>query len=166
VRVLTFQTEDVIHNVLEDGIHKCETRFSRERRDYSADIEQLEGAMPIWCYAPVGKEKFETEDFRNGELFQLFKSEMSTKALSQFAMLELEVEDSLLRTGLTHNAYEGAKVFPYITRDMLKAVYRLSFDEHWYLPQVLLAKAYDDDYLFPDRFRCEKKKRVEDMNVF
>lgn len=151
MRVLTFQTEDVIQTVLEDGVYYADKQFSRERRDYKLDIEQLNGYHPIWCYAPVSDQPFKREDFLDGALFHRFKCEMSLRGnLSQFPMIELEVADDMLKLGLTHNAYLGAKVFSHIDKSMLKAIYRMSFIDHWYFPRVFVEKQYAEDILFKD----------------
>ncbi|MNV48316.1 hypothetical protein D3C71_1402150 [compost metagenome] len=157
MRVLTFQSEDVIHTIIKEGVYRADLQFRRERRDYTKDIEQLDGAIPIWCFTPVTTKPFEAEDFRDGSLFSLYKCEMSLNTyLSVFPMIELEVPDNMLKQGLTHNGYSGAKVFSHISKDMLKAVYRLSYDEHYFYPKILLAKAYSDDVLFTHMFQCRK----------
>lgn len=133
MRVLTFPSYEVLDAVLTKGIYYADLSKCREKHNYKKDIEQLDGAVPIWCFAPIRQQEFEIEDFINGELFQTFKCEMSltnSDGLFRFFMLELDVLEEEMKTGLSRNDYLGAKIISNISKEMLCAVYRLSYDSH------------------------------------
>lgn len=165
IRVLSFQSEDVLAALLKDGMYLADTTKSRERRDYSRDIEQLNGSNPIWCFSPVGlktkvKDKFIKEDFIDGKLFFNFNCEMSTRSpsdLNNKVILELEVDKNVPKIGLTHNAYIGAVVIPKIDIGALKGVYRLHYisghKTKWYYPDVNVLMCKEDS-LFTYSFSC------------
>ncbi|MNL91070.1 hypothetical protein D3C81_07980 [compost metagenome] len=169
IRLLSFQSEDVLASLLKDGVYLADTTKSRERRDYSRDIAQLNGSNPIWCFSPVGlktsvKDKFIKEDFIDGKFFFNFNCEMSTRSpedLNNKVILEIEVDKSVPKIGLTHNAYIGAVVIPKIAIEDLKGVYRLHYDnEHntkWFYPDVNVLMCKEDS-LFTSSFSCVKIK--------
>jgi hypothetical protein len=128
-----------------------------KKRNYGEDMDQLDGKVPIWCFTPASGDNFVLSDFADGSLFHRYQCEMSLNGyLSRFPMIELEVPANLLKSGLTHNAYSVAKVFPYISKEMLVAIYRLSYDQHYFYPKVLLVTEYSEDHLFPNGYQCSK----------
>jgi len=164
MRLLTFQSQEVIKKILLDGTYFADGSFCRENRDYQADINQLNGFQPIWCFASTKERDFVYDDFVDGSLLERFRCEMSLDqevGLTQFLLLELEVDDSIPLTGLTHNAYIGAKVIPYISKKQLLAVYRVTNTTHWYYKNIRLLESYGrEDILFPQGLRTMKRKMV------
>jgi len=171
-KVLSFQSKIVLDTLSSTGSYYADASIRRERRNYSKDIEQLNGHAPIWCFAPV-REEFTTRDFLSGELFERFRCEMSLQqgGLKDFELIELCVPTKELKLGLTHNAYLGAKVLPYLTRDMLQAHYRLSAGPrwpNWYFIKVNLITQYNDNILFPNGMQCsqdDKDPEPEELKV-
>lgn len=155
IRVLTFQSSEVLDILFKDGIYKADILKCREKRSYSEDINTLNGDVPIWCFCKTDGTTYETNDFLTGELFERFKCEMSlkTKGLAEYKMLELELEDSSLKLGKTHNSYLGAKIIQKITMNNLCAVYELNFNDHWYYPSIVLINRYRPEILFQENFK-------------
>jgi hypothetical protein len=158
MRVLTFQSQAVLEILLKDGIYYADLAEARERHNYSLDIETLGGEVPIWCFVSL-KGGFTTEHFMNGDLFERYRCEMSLNqdsGLSNFVLLELEIPDTDIHRGLTHNAYLGAKVTAVITKEYLCGVYSLTYPEHWYYAKVDLVLRFREDILFPETLQCKE----------
>lgn len=151
VIVITFQSKDVVEQILKDGIYlscKCKQREGWKYKE----IEMLGGYNPVWVFG-LGTRSFTTDDFTDAYFLNLFKCEMSLNddvgdALSQFEMVELDVDISLMKQGITHNACRFAYVIPYITVDMLRAVYKISSTDEWYYPKIDLVSKYQNNILF------------------
>lgn len=162
MRVLTFQSQEVIKKIILDGIYFADNKLCRENRDYQADINQLSGFNPIWCFASTKETNFKFDDFTDGVLLERFRCEMSLDqevGLTRFMLLEIEVDDKDVFEGITHNAYSGAKVVPTITMEQLKAVYRVTPTTHWYYKNVRLLRSYNgDDILFPNGLQTLKRR--------
>lgn len=168
IRVLTFQSREVLDILLKKGEYNSDIDLSRESRDYSLDIKQLEGANPIWCFSPVGLKtlylnKFVKEDFLNGSLFDRFRCEMSLpsgESLNDLVLLELEIPTENVKVGLTHNAYVGAVVIPSISLSSLIATYSLEYKDgdgtSYFYPKVKLTTIYSECPLFGCDFTCRK----------
>lgn len=173
VRLLTFQSREVLELLLRDGSYLADPTKSRERRDYKEDIAQLNGANPIWCFSPIGirsvftpmkvKDNFSYEDFISGVFFQNFRCEMSLgsgEGLNNLFLLEIECNRKLPKVGLTHNSYIGAVVIPKLELNNLIAVYQLNYvdddDFKWYYPDVTIINIYKDTPLFKENFSCRK----------
>lgn len=167
MKILTFQSQEVIKNVLLNGIYFSDNKLSRERRDYKADIAQLGGFNPIWCFASTKDRDFTSEDFTDGSLLERFRCEMSLNqetGLSAFMLLELDVNENEVFTGITHNAYDGAKVIPSISLDQLIAIYKVVPTTHWYYKNIRLLTSYGrTDLLFPDGLKTIKRKVVNNV---
>lgn len=160
MRLLTFQSRTV-YDMVSQGDYYAKLGLARERRDYTADVTQLGGYIPVWAFKSVTDE-FKPKDFLDGMLFDRFRCEMSlysSECLEKFLLLELLVPDNIVYPGLTHNAYSGAVVIPYIKKSYLKAVYQLHYVSEFY-PVVELVIALSDRTLFYDGFTCRKIKRV------
>lgn len=158
IKVLTFQSKEVIQTLLDSGIYLSDPNKSREGRDYHLDIKQLGGYHPVWCFVHIDRKDFKIEDFLNGDLFFRYKCEMSLnsdKGLSEFFLLELEVDKESMKLGLTHNAYRGAIVIPFIKIEQLCAIYTLNYND-WYYANVQLVSRFKLDILFPGGLECMK----------
>lgn len=87
IRILTFQSVEVLNILLNEGEYFANGELARENRNYSDDIRQLNGVQPIWCFSPVGvrhflnpfkeNDEYSAEDFINGSMFDTFRCEMS-----------------------------------------------------------------------------------------
>ena len=177
VRLLSFQSKEVLESLFKNGIYHCNVDLSRERRNYSEDIKQLDGMNPIWCFTPKNissyfvkldvKDKFIQKDFINGYLFQTFRCEMSLpsgESLNNFVLMELEVSDELPKVGITHNSYNGAVVIPEIKVENLIATYTVEYNDDddimWYYPEVKVTNVYRENRLFKHNFACKKTSKI------
>lgn len=77
MRLLTFQSQEVIKKILLDGTYFADDSLCRENRDYQADINQLNGFQPIWCFVSTKGRDFIYDDFTDGSLLERFRCEMS-----------------------------------------------------------------------------------------
>lgn len=171
MRVLTFQSKEVINTILVEGRYYANIEKCRERNDYSKDINTLNGKVPIWIFIPVDKnnkytlkEKFEEIDFKDGELLDRFRCEMSTNYLTDFHLLELEVSNELIHKGITRNDFEAAKIISHIDINMLCAIYTVEPTSYSYYPKVKVYRRYRKSILFPEGLTCMqyyKNKWVE-----
>lgn len=171
IHLLTFQSKEVLHALLENRIYFADNEKSREKRNYSRDVEQLGGKQPIWCFSPVGiktlvKDKFSIDDFIDGQLFERFRCEMSLPSredLGKFYLLEIDTELDLIKPGITHNSYVGAVVIPHIESNNLIGIYNVSYIDDdpvkWYYPDIKVLKVFRDDALFTKDFSCRNIKR-------
>lgn len=145
-----------------EGKYYADNKLSRERRDYSIDIKQLNGHIPVWCFASKKDRDFAAYDFLDGTLLERFRCEMSLDqelGLTQFFLLELEVDDAMVLNGQTHNAYIGAKIIPYISKHQLLAIYKVVNTTHWYYKNIRLVQSYGrEDILFPQGLRTIKRR--------
>lgn len=151
MHLLTFQSKEVIEQ-LAKGDYFCSKDLHRENRDYSEDINQLGGYNPVWCFRPKQKEEFDLKDFQNGALFERYRCEMSLsqrQGLTAFYMIELKVDSTLVKEGLTHNAYMYAVVIPYIKKESVVAIYAMETTRHWYHYKIKLLVGKG---LFPNGF--------------
>lgn len=168
VRVLSFQSREVLDILLKDKIyHPCH-KLSREGRDYKLEKDTYGFKDVIWCFSPVGcktitPNKFIKDDFINGVKFFNFRCEMSlpsNECLNDLFLLELEYDYYTPKPGLTHNACSYVYVIPELTMDNLVAVYRLNYDRRreagWYYPEVFIEKIYKRDSLFTSNFICKE----------
>lgn len=55
VNLITFQSLDVLKLLLKNKVYIANPNKARERQDYGADIEQLGGHTPVWCFSPFIK---------------------------------------------------------------------------------------------------------------
>ena len=154
VRVLSFQGAEVVKQLLTTGSYQPDLTKAREKRDYSEDVKQLNGEIPVWCFSSEYT-KFNQDQFRSGGLFEIYKCEMSTEVMGGKILLEIEVpDDQPLLLGVTHRSYEYAYVFSNLTMDMVKAIYAITdFRDTFYVDVHLLA-SFADDILFPEGFSC------------
>lgn len=126
MKILSYQSTEVLTILLTNGVYYAEDDKKRENRDYSLDIEQLGGHRPVWGFQLAPSHTKEL--IYTGAMYDTHKCEMtgSYSALEGKLLLELEVPDGLIKTGLTHNAYKYSKVFPYIREEWLIASYEIN----------------------------------------
>lgn len=124
VTVMSFQSKEVWDIVIDKGIYVPDPSFTREKRDYKLDIEQLDGNQPVWGFVSRHANGFQPADFLDSSLLELYRCEMSVDEdrLKDFMVLELEVPRGLVKRGLTHNSYDYAVVFPTIRKEWLVSV--------------------------------------------
>ena len=166
IRLLTFQSKEVIDTLYKDGVYYADTSKSREKQDYSKDIEQLNGYNPIWCFSPLGykeenKVTFSKEEFIDGCLFERFRCEMSlngSEPLNDLYLLEIEIPAKYIKIGLTHNAYSKAVVISQILSSDVLGLYRLYYNQEeeygWFFPSVNVCNTFREDSLFTEDFKC------------
>lgn len=176
LRVLSFQSKEVLEILLSTGVYEPVLDKAREGHSYEDDIRQLGGKIPIWCFGPIRKDQFVTEDFADGSLFFRFNNEMSlngTKEFHNFTLLELVLPFKEVKYGLTYNAYLGSKVFSTLKLENLRAVYSLDYTESWYFPKINLVARFSNDILFEDDMIAQydeeeyvSTKRKNKMDLF
>lgn len=138
MRVISMQSPTVLEILRRDDVYHADINLCRERASYSEDIANLNGLVPIWCWA------YPDLGFRtlfNGEVLEYLRCEMSLQqddCWEPFLMLEIEVQDGLLKKGIHHNDCPYSKVFGELTADMLKAVYKVTDGqkEGWYFKVI------------------------------
>lgn len=103
MQYITMQNKVVWDLLRRDGRYVADAQLSRERRDYSADAEQLGVATPIWVwYYP----DLSITQLSLGDMFEDLRCEMSLQqegCFDDFYMFELEL-DYAAPAGITHNA--------------------------------------------------------------
>lgn len=99
MRVLTFQSKEVL-NVLENNDrYEINKYLCRESGEYNLELIRYKYFSPVWVFAPLGmnkrklkdSNKFSKEDFIDAVKFMGFKCEMSlydTLELNNFYLLE------------------------------------------------------------------------------
>lgn len=173
IRVLSFQSREVLEILLKDKEYHPSVHLSREGRDCKLEKEQYGFKDVIWCFSPIGwynppnsprisvPGKFSKEDFIDGSKFFNFRCEMSLPSnehLNDLVLLELEYNEEELKKGLTHNSCSYVYVVPHLNLENLVAVYRLNYDRSrgagWYYPEVFVEKIYKGNPLFESDFLC------------
>lgn len=163
VNLITFQSLDVLKLLFKNKVYIANPNKARERQDYGADIEQLGGHTPVWCFSPFIKNlgystEFNKEFFRYGNLFVAYAREMclpSIENFSKFFLLELRVPSDIIKVGITRNGYEGAVVIPKIEMNNLVAVYKLHYTTDDYYPSIKVLKIFKNNSIFDTDFKCE-----------
>jgi hypothetical protein len=179
IRLLTFQSFPVVRCIYENKIYNADINKSREQRDYSQDIVQLNGQIPIWCFSPLALHnnhnlKFIQDDFVDGALFDRFRCEMSIcdhESMNKFYLLEIVIPACLIKYGLTHNSFIGASVISQIEHSQVIGLYQLHYenedDLNWFYPRVNVVSIEQDDALFTSSFYCHKiDKFSSHTNIF
>lgn len=165
IKVLSFQSEEVYNLLKEYGAYYSKPTLVRENRNYSKDVEQLGGANPIWCFCSTKRDNFITEDFNDGALLERFRCEMSLdqdESFSKLVLLELEIEESLLHIGKTHNAYDAAMVTAVLNYTDLVAAYRLVQVGYWYFNKAVPIEVNKVGSLFGAGFSCYDEEDWKD----
>lgn len=158
MRVVSFQSKEVLDIILKDTVYYADENKLRTSHDYSIDKQQLNGCTPIWVFA---NENLCEETLKSGELLERWRCEMSLDqevGLTQFVMLELEVDPTNLKHGKTHNAYNYACVMNKIDLSQLCAVYRVEHTAHWYFKKIVLVKAYKEPAITNDELDTRAHK--------
>lgn len=128
VKLITFQSKEVLTELLSKGIYYADNSKTRESRDYSEDIEALGGHQPVWCFQIP--EPLDLKKWYSGNYYlNIWNNEMSLgydTRLRDFEMIELEVEDTVPLKGKTHNDYRHAVILPYLKLEWLVINYRIS----------------------------------------
>ncbi len=131
---ISFQDAAVVELLIKNKKYFADISKSREKRTYTEDIEMLDGKIPVWVFANV-----ELAKLRDGTLLEMYRCEMSLDqeiGLTQFAMLELEIPDELLKVGKTHNGYQNAKVVPHLDLAWLVAIHKVNHTKHWFYMDI------------------------------
>jgi hypothetical protein len=152
MRIISFQSEEVVSILEGSKIYLPTPNLCREKRNYESDMEQLGGKFPVWGFSSKYEDGFRPIDFLDSTLLERFRCEMSlgSKGLSNLKVLELEVPSELVKIGLTHNSYEYAVVFPCIDLNWLisvgevKIVPSSEFDYRYILPKGASISFSDD----------------------
>lgn len=146
MRVVTFQSEEVLNIILNEGIYFANSSMCREKNDYSEDILALNGKTPIWIFA---NPDISFDTLKSGELLEIWRCEMSLDqkiGLTQFKMLELEIDENntLIKVGKTHNSYKYACVIDSIKKSQLCAVYHIENTNHFFYKKIVFEQSFND----------------------
>ena len=158
IKVLTYQSKEVVDIILRDNIYKVNLEMCREKRDYSEDIKQL-GEPPIWGYIPKNITKLE-----NGDTLFTIKNEMSVdqEIINELFLIELELYPSQFKIGLSHNACDRVVVFKEIDINSVAGIYKVNYNEEeeygWYFPTITVLYNPKDTALFKNNFKCINKR--------
>lgn len=166
MRVISMQSPDVLKILLRDRIYHANLNLCRERASYAEDIKNLNGLVPIWCWA------YPDLSFRtlfNGEVLEYLRCEMSLQqenCWDPFVMLEIEIPERSLKRGQHHNDCPYSKVFGELTIEMLRAMYKLmdSDNDGWYFKVITPMWVKDKtDCITPDVLDCYYWDKHEDL---
>lgn len=167
IKVVSFQSAEVLNKLLTDGVFWADAKKSREGRDYRPDIDQL-GCLPVWLFAKPDKSSLSKEDFMDGTLLEKCRCEMSLRqdpGLSKFYMLELEIDPQAIKVGLTHNACDWAFVKECFTITELKAVYQVIPTSHFYYKAIRPLYSYTSKPLFTGLTVCANKSDIKELKL-
>lgn len=169
MRVLSMQGKAVLDILRSNGVYHADVSKARERAPYSEDIEQLNGRVPIWCWA------YPCMDFITmctGEILEYLRCEMSLSqdnCWDNFYMLEVEVSDNELKVGKHHNGCCWSKVFGELTADMLMAVYTLrdvDGDMGYYYKVITPVWKRSDNCIIECELNCLAMHNMEDTYIW
>lgn len=141
MRVISFQSKEVFEIIINKGIYTSDINKCRENNNYEEDIKQL-NANPIWIF---NNPNICFNLLKNGEILERWRCEMSLDqeiGLTQFLMLELEIDECNIKIGKSHNSYNFASVVSKITKDQLCAVHHIENTNHFFYKRIVLDKMY------------------------
>ena len=152
MRVITFQSQEVLDILLNNKVYYADNNKSRENNDYTKDIERLNGKSPIWVFNNPDIQVNNTLNYFTPETWRCEMSLGTKHGLENFLCLEFELDKSSLKQGQTHNSYKYAKVVDKLLLKDLCCVYKVSsitdlpkeiknFD--WYFKQFEVIKTFN-----------------------
>ena len=151
MRVITFQSADVLSSVFEDGVFYASDLHHRLPKDYKDDRDE-EGNSPIWVFADP--EITTGCSFHQMQvLFNRWHNEMSlisSAGLADFFMIELEL-DKMPVHSKTHNDYQYTCVIHRILKSQVVACYTLYPTYHWYFMRPILLEKFKDTSTFVEK---------------
>lgn len=123
VRILTFQSEHVLPEVLSGNIYRASDLLKRISGSYPLDCKQLKVKHPIFGFL-INKENISDDDDLN-IILEEFKRELMTddEGLENMYCLELFVPSDLVKKELTNLCSKISVVIPYIEKEFLHRVY-------------------------------------------
>lgn len=145
IRVLSFQSMEVVKLLLNGEEYVPDVSKARENWDYKED-----GGAKAWVFHFPNLSK---ESFYDGSLLQTCRQQMSLNnkwGLTEFYMLELMVDESRVTDGKTHNSCKYVKVMDTMKPEDLIAVYTVHRTSNWYFTQLKPYKIIKDMALFPN----------------
>lgn len=74
MRVITFQSKDVLNSIIKNGVYFADKDKCREKNDYTSDINQLNGKQPIWVFT---NPNIDYNGLKSGDLLERWRCEMS-----------------------------------------------------------------------------------------
>lgn len=179
MRVLSFQSQEVLDILNSDGEFIRDINKSREGRENKLELEEYGYDNVIWVFAPMDMSRlgdrkyFIEDDFVSGDLFHSFSCELSvrrTTDLNDLLLLEIDVDEEHIKTGLTHNSCSYVKVINGLKKEQIKAVYKLNYDRSrevgWYYPIVEVIERFNDNTIFKESFKCHEVEETVISNSF
>lgn len=154
MRVLTYQSMEVLNILREQGTYKADLNLSREINDYKEDTAKLNGAVPVWGFVhPAWQLGFEifADEFIYSTMFIKHRCEMSltnTDGLKNFVLIEIDIPVEEIQLGTTHNSYNGSIIMDKLQLKDVVAVYSLVFPKGGY-PRMFLPVVNVIDTLQP-----------------
>lgn len=126
MRVISMQGPEVWEFLQKYGVYYADREKCRELQDYRRDIKQLGGYMPIWCWAYPELDFVSLYDNSTLEYLRCEMSLNQDNCWDPFVMLEIEIDENLLKVGIAYNGCVHSKVFGKLTMDMVQAVYKVN----------------------------------------
>lgn len=160
-RVVTFQSAEVVREIMEEGLYYADPKKSREGSFNDEDFKACEGNCPIWVFQHPA---FKTTKISAGqwcEMLQVFRQEMSISSLDGLFMIELLL-DKQPPIGKAHNASSLACIIPRISIKDVAAIYVVAPSNHWYFYTVCHVWSREKDILFPITHMFTKDEYKED----
>lgn len=176
MRLFTFQGEEVARQLLLNNFYEASTQKSRHYglNDYSPDINQLGGKYPIWAF--MLPTNYTEQDLFVGKLLEDNRCELKTdhESLNNKVYIELEVDDSHTKTAIVRNSNQCVKVIPFITIDMVVAIYRVTTREtdcfyQWHLDSSEFKVSSVHRQSYPDGFEPMSRRsylNLQKSNIF
>ena len=127
MRVISFQSKEVIDIVLSGAIYVPDIQKCRERSSYLED-----GGPKVWVFDPTGSAEY--SDITDGKLFRRCCNEMSMDEdeFLKLYMFELEINDNSLTVGKYHNSCAWAYVTPTLSVRQVVSVFKLEPTRFWF----------------------------------
>lgn len=146
-RVVTFQSKDVIEQIINNKVYKADKELSREKNFNKVDFDNCGGNVPIWVFQHPC---FKTTTIGHKQwcvMLETFRCESGLQSLHGMYMIELLLDKQPL-IGVAHNACSLACVIPEINMYDVAAIYQVLKTGHWYFHKIIPIEVYVGDVLF------------------
>lgn len=145
MRVITFQSGEVLNILVRDGEYYADISKCRESNGYEHELKILDGKCPIWV--------FTNPDIETGLTYttpECWRCEMSLDhytGLKAFVAMEFDLSPSNLFTGVSHNAYKYAMVTDHLSLSDLCCTYTIADivvdDSDWYFKKFTVSNVFN-----------------------
>ena len=159
-KAVSIQSTAVLEVLERDHIYFADIYLAREKRDYSEDIHQLGGNVPVWVFDMT--EIGDKEDPTCWIMPLQQQMSASRDLLSRSLLFDLEIPYDCVKRGITHNADRRALVLPELRLEWVRAVYYLEcpgnrLGTYSFIPVTI----YSDNCLFRDAVTLNTERADE-----